>query len=408
MSTTVVTTTEVAQPTIRVKGVESKVQPRPTQIAAAGRAWSLKEIRDAIPNDCFESSLPTSLAYLARDIAYCAALVYLALQIQYLPNAYVRFAAWAVYGFVQGCVGTGIWILAHECGHGAFSRYPRVNDFIGWVCHSFLLVPYFSWQITHARHHRNTGHIEKDPVFTPTKESDLPDTHDHHAHDLFEDAPIKTTFDFIIHQLIGWQLYLSLNVTAGSRSGRLDAPNNPKGSHFNPLGDLWNKDQRRLILYSDIGLLLTLSGLYLASRVISPWTVLALYLPPYLWVHNWLVAITYLHHTDPSVPYYDDQSWSFTKGALSTVDRDFGFIGRHFMHDIIDHHVVHHLFTKIPFYNAQRATEAIRPVLGERYKSRKDVNFVGDLVQTFGKCEFVRRDGEGRWNWATKEEMKRE
>lgn len=90
------------------------------------------------------------------------------------------------------------------------------------------------------------------------------------------------------------------------------------------------------------------------------------------------------------------------------MDRDFGFIGRHFMHDIIDHHVVHHLFTKIPFYNAQRATEAIRPVLGERYKSRKDVNFVGDLVQTFGKCEFVRRDGEGRWNWATKEEKKRE
>ena len=25
----------------------------------------------------------------------------------------------------------GLWILAHECGHGAFSDYQNINDFIG-------------------------------------------------------------------------------------------------------------------------------------------------------------------------------------------------------------------------------------------------------------------------------------
>ena len=68
------------------------------------------------------------------------------------------------------------------------------------------------------------------------------------------------------------------------------------------------------------------------------------------------VAITYLHHTHPTVAHYASATWSFKKGALGTVDRSFGPIGRHFFHDIIDHHVIHHLFPKIPFYRAEEAT----------------------------------------------------
>lgn len=56
------------------------------------------------------------------------------------------------------------------------------------------------------------------------------------------------------------------------------------------------------------------------------------------------VAITYLHHTHPEVHHFEAESWSFVKGALATVDRDFGFVGRHLFHGIIDTHVVHHLF----------------------------------------------------------------
>ena len=56
------------------------------------------------------------------------------------------------------------------------------------------------------------------------------------------------------------------------------------------------------------------------------------------------VAITYLHHTHMEVPHYDPKTWTFVKGALATVDRDFGFIGRHMWHGIVDTHVVHHIF----------------------------------------------------------------
>ena len=46
---------------------------------------------------------------------------------------------------LQGAVCTGIWVIAHECGHQAFSKYQLVNDSVGLVMHSCLLVPYFSW-----------------------------------------------------------------------------------------------------------------------------------------------------------------------------------------------------------------------------------------------------------------------
>lgn len=46
---------------------------------------------------------------------------------------------------LQGAVCTGIWVIAHECGHQAFSKYKLVNDGVGLVLHSCLLVPYFSW-----------------------------------------------------------------------------------------------------------------------------------------------------------------------------------------------------------------------------------------------------------------------
>ena len=42
-------------------------------------------------------------------------------------------------------MATGVWVIAHECGHQAFSKWQSVNDAVGLVLHSALLVPYYSW-----------------------------------------------------------------------------------------------------------------------------------------------------------------------------------------------------------------------------------------------------------------------
>ncbi|KAI1497972.1 Delta(12) fatty acid desaturase [Biscogniauxia marginata] len=352
-------------------------------------------LKQSIPSSCFKSSLLRSLSYLARDLLYATVLITLALNIERLPDKSLRLFAWLLYGFFQGCVCTGLWILAHECGHGAFSRYPVLNDFVGWILHSLLLVPYFSWKITHARHHRYTGHMEKDSAFVPQTESDWKSKQSNRFYRFLsstEDTPIMSVVKLVGHQLVGWQLYLLFNVTSGKGSKPLKGTISERfyiESHFDPTGPLFLPSQRLLVVFSDIGLILMLVLLYAAAMKLGAMEVSLLYLVPYLWVHHWLVAITYLHHTHPAVVHYAQNSWTFTKGALSTIDRDFGFIGRHFFHNIIDYHVVHHLFPKIPFYHARTATRAIRPLLGDIYVSQKEESFFRSLLHTFRNCNYV-------------------
>ncbi|OOQ84039.1 oleate delta-12 desaturase [Penicillium brasilianum] len=361
-------------------------------------------LRSKIPAHCFERSAIRSLAYLARDLIYASVLVYAALHIDLLPTATQRACAWVAYTFLQGCVGVGIWILGHECGHGAFSAFPMLNDVVGWAVHSLLMVPYFSWKISHARHHRYHCHIEKDTVFVPPtdeqRQTRLP-TMIEKLKELFEETPFYNAVALLSHQILGWQFYLMFNISAGSKSlpEKANSPKPFRNSHFDPLGSLFTDSQAHLIAITDIGLLIVGSTLYYLATQMGAWKIALLYVVPYFWVHHWLVAITYLHHTHPEVPHYDADAWTFVKGALSTVDRRFGFIGRHFFHEIIDYHVVHHLFPKIPFYHAEEATNAIVPYLGEQYHLDEGL-FLKSLVDTFTTCKVVsdvNSDGVLHW-----------
>lgn len=71
--------------------------------------------------------------------------------------------------------------------------------------------------------------------------------------------------------------------------------------------------------------------------------------------------ITFLQHTHPSLPHYGEGEWDWLRGALATVDRSYGFLDVLF-HHIADTHVAHHLFSYMPHYHAQEATEAIKKV----------------------------------------------
>ena len=80
--------------------------------------------------------------------------------------------------------------------------------------------------------------------------------------------------------------------------------------------------------------------------------VLQVYFMPYLIVNMWLVMITLLQHTHPSLPHFNDAEWEWLRGALSTVDRSYGLLDVVF-HHIADTHVCHHLFSTMPHYHAQ-------------------------------------------------------
>jgi len=253
------------------------------------------------------------------------------------------------YGFLQGCFATGIWVLAHECGHQAFSCSRKLNDFIGWVLHSALLVPYFAWQITHGKHHKATGHMSKDMVLVPktlssliirrggdpsqflSKNHERTEEQESKLHDLIEETPLASMYVFIRQQTLGWLGYLTLNLT-GQKYPKLSKWS---VNHFNPKSPLFSELHYNKILLSDAGVALTIIALALASRKWSFLTVVRYYFVPYFWVNHWLVLITYIQHTDPALPHYREGAWTFQRGAAATMDRDFGFIGQYLFHDIL-------------------------------------------------------------------------
>jgi omega-6 fatty acid desaturase (delta-12 desaturase) len=130
---------------LKVAGVQQ--QPLPTQPHAPPLRkpeFDLKDLRAIIPSHCFERNAGKSLAWVARDLVIVACLCYAASYIDTPAMPHVaRVVLWPLYWYLQGLTLTGVWVLAHECGHQAFSDYRWLNDTVGWLLHSALLVPYF-------------------------------------------------------------------------------------------------------------------------------------------------------------------------------------------------------------------------------------------------------------------------
>lgn len=368
--------------------------------------YTIGEIHKAIPKHCFERSAATGLYYVARDVTSLAVTFYLTnrfLTAENVPNVFLRGALWALYTFVQGLFGTGLWVLSHECGHQSFSTSKVLNDTVGFICHSALLVPYFSWKISHGKHHKATGHMERDMVFVPKTRDEYASRIGklvHELHELTEETPIVTLLNLVGQQLAGWPLYIMTNVTGhnkhqNQREGRGKGKSNGffgGVNHFDPNSPLYEAKDAKLIVASDIGIGITLTVLFTLGQKFGWFNMFVWYWLPYLWVNHWLVAITYLQHTDPSLPHYTPESWNYTRGAAATIDREFGFIGRQLLHGIIETHVLHHYVSTIPFYHADEATEAIKKVMGRHYRSdTKDgaIGFLKSMYSSFRRCNWV-------------------
>lgn len=350
--------------------------------------YTIKDVLSVIPAHCYERRLAESLYYVVRDVVGMVVMGYVAnTYIPLMPSQALRFVAWSAYAIVQGLFGTGIWVLAHECGHQAFSDYKSVNDFVGWLLHSYWLVPYFSWKFSHSKHHKATGHMERDMVFVPKRrEAFIEKKGASVLEEVASDSPLVSLYSLITQQLFGWITYLFTNVT-----GQPVAPTSWGMNHFNPASAIFEKDQYSYIVLSDIGILIQLFVLYTWYRNYGMFNVFINWFIPYVGVNHWLVFITFLQHSDPEMPHYEADQWSFARGAAATIDREFGFIGQYLFHDIIETHVLHHYCSRIPFYNAREASEAIKKVMGKHYR-HSDENMWVSLWKSVRMCQFVEGD----------------
>ncbi|MPZ38325.1 MAG: fatty acid desaturase [Rhizobiales bacterium] len=54
-----------------------------------------------------------------------------------------------------------LFMIQHDCGHGAFFRHRLANDWVGRLIGVLTLTPYDFWRRTHAIHHSTSGNLDR-------------------------------------------------------------------------------------------------------------------------------------------------------------------------------------------------------------------------------------------------------
>lgn len=363
------------------------------------------QVKAAIPAHCFDRSYFWSMYYLVRDFIVAGAFLYVSNQ--YLstdlpsiwnPLECLTWAAgWSFYAFWMGTIMTGPWVVAHECGHGAFSPNQTWNDIVGFIVHQFLLVPYFAWQYTHAKHHRRTNHLTDGESHVPSTaaENGLGPNNERESfyavmHEALGDGAFAG-FQVWTHLHIGWPLYLLGLASTGKIDHKGKPLNGRIADHFRtdspmfPAKISWKIGLSTIATVAQITYLLYLM---LPSQYgILPVTLW--YWNPYCFTNAWLVLYTWLQHTDPSVPQYGEGEWTWVRGALTTIDRPYGIFDW-FHHRIGSTHVAHHFFHEMPHYNALEATKALEAFLGPKGLYNYDPTPFWKAMWRIGKtCHYV-------------------
>ncbi|KAH7695664.1 Fatty acid desaturase family protein, partial [Aphelenchoides avenae] len=287
----------------------------------------------------------------------------------------------------MGMFGAGLFVIGHDCGHGTFSNYKWLDIVCGHICHAPLLASYWPWRKSHRLHHLHTNHVTKDKGHPWNVEED------------WRDAGwfARNFARFPLSNFIKWQvIYQMFGV--------------PDGSHYWPWSDLFTTPRER------VQCAISTAACFLCATVafvLCDYSVLAwfkYYFVPVLCQGYWLVMITVLQHQDDDTEVYEDGTWTFVRGQLQTIDREYGMGVDTVLHHVTDGHVVHHFFPwKIPHYHLTEATKAIRSLLEEKYpgvyKRRSCYLFVLELIRINVQLEYLIGKGTGllRYNVHKKE-----
>merc|ERR1711871_1572348 len=185
------------------------------------------------------------------------------------------WAVWTAYAFVQGTMFWALFCVGHDCGHQSFSPSKRINDVVGNIVHSAILVPYHPWRISHRKHHSNHGHVENDESWHPLSKS---------IYDGLDGQAQIGRFKFPI-PLFAYPIYLLCGVPG------------KEGSHFDPNNKrLFQEGEKRDVIESTACFFGAVGALALAVSKFGLATVAKVYFAPYLCYILWLDAVTYLHH----------------------------------------------------------------------------------------------------------------
>lgn len=240
----------------------------------------------------------------------------------------VQFGHWYALVLIVPAAGfmVRLFMIQHDCGHGAFFRGKRANDWVGRIIGVFTLTPYDFWRQTHAVHHAHSGNLELRGMgdietFTVSEYLGMPRWRKFcyriYRNPLFLFAIGPAYLFFLQYRL--------------------------------PVGMMWSNGWRPWAstmttnagIAFVIGLMIWLIGLQ---------SFLLVYLPILLLAASIGVWLFYVQHQFEDTWWAKRESWNHQQAALhGSSYYDLPGVLRWFSANIGIHHV-HHLSSKIPFY----------------------------------------------------------
>jgi len=232
-----------------------------------------------------------------------------------------------------------LFMIQHDCGHGAFFRRRATNDWVGRVLGAVTLTPYDVWRRSHAIHHASSGDLE---------------------HRGIGDISTLTVREYLAlsrWRRLGYRLYRNPIIMFGLGPAYLFLL-----QHRIPIGFI------RGGWVPWISAMATNTAIALAI-VVMMWLVgvtpfLLVHLPITLLASSIGVWLFYVQHQFEDTFWAEGSAWTVHEAALhGSSHYDLPHVLRWFTANIGVHHV-HHLCSRIPYY---RLPGVLRdhPELGE-------------------------------------------
>lgn len=284
----------------------------------------LKDIIKTLPRECFQKNprrawMSVVVSVLAVAIGYAG--------IAYLPWFFLPFT-W----IFTGTALTGLFVIAHDCGHRSFAKRRWVNDWVGHILMLPLIYPFHSWRIGHDHHHLHTNKLSVDNAWHPWTLEVYAATH-----------PLLQGVYRALRGRLWWLASIAHWAVL----------------HFDA-SKFAKRDQAKV--KQSVAAVVIFAAVFFPTLIFTTgiWGVVKFWLVPWLVYHFWMSTFTLVHHTAPDIQFHPIETWSAAEAQLAgTVHCSYPRWVEILCHDI-NVHVPHHVSVAIPSYNLRMAHDSLR------------------------------------------------
>ncbi|MBI3565287.1 MAG: fatty acid desaturase [Elusimicrobia bacterium] len=273
-----------------------------------------------------EPELHRSLWQLANTAVPFAVLTVLMHASDHFGHGWVAFAL----ALPAAALLMRLFIIQHDCGHGAFFKSGRANDWLGAVLGVLTLTPYSYWKETHAMHHATSGNLSRrgfgDIETLTVSEYAALSRWGRLKYRLYRSVPVLFFIGPSVHFVVNHRIPVIIP---------------PE----------W-KQERLSILLNDLVLA---SILATASYTVGLWPFLKVQLPVCMLAATAGVWFFYVQHQFEGTYWAREEEWDFVKGALEGSSYYQLPAVLQWVTGNIGFHHIHHLNSRIPNYNLPRA-----------------------------------------------------